>query len=139
MGKGSSKSPTQEGAAHIDGKAPDQVQRSLKRTSQKVTYRLQRAREHERVRQVGRRAHLPLLTIWKAAGTTAHVRVGIVVPLHGKSAVARNRLKRRLHYILRSEILPRSEAYDAVVRARPSAYSASFESLRRCMTEALLA
>ena len=136
MGKGSSKSPPQEGASRADGEAPDQIQRRLRGTRRKVSYRLKHVREHERVRHHGRRTQFPLLTVWKAAGATSHPRVAVIVPLHGNSAVARNRLKRRLHHILREDILSIAGVLDIVVRARPPAYSAGFQELRNGLIEA---
>ena len=66
---------------------------------------------------------------------TAPLRVGIIVPLHGHSAVERNRVKRRLREIVR---LRRSAAVltgTMVVFALPSAYGASFEELGSELTE----
>jgi ribonuclease P protein component len=61
-------------------------------------------------------------------------RVGAIVPRHGRSAVARNRLKRRLREILRIDVLPRMTVLhvptDVMVRARREAYEASFAELR---------
>ncbi len=80
---------------------------------------------------------MPLLTVWRAPGKMALPRVAVVVALHGHSAVARNKLKRRLRHILRAEILPRaSQSYDAVVSVRPGAYSASFDVLRDSLKQA---
>lgn len=91
------------------------------------------------MRQSGRRINVPFLTVWKADGAELQPRVGIVVALHGHSAVARNRLKRRLRHIMRSEILRlATEPFDAIVSARSSAYTASFDALRAAVTEAFL-
>jgi ribonuclease P protein component len=57
-------------------------------------------------------------------------RMGLVVPKFQSSAVARNRLRRRLREIWRGEIQQRQPAWDLVIRTRREAYSASFESLR---------
>lgn len=65
----------------------------------------------------------------------------MVVPLHGHGAVERNRLRRRLREILRTEWLPgarqRGDAVDLVVRTRPAAYELSFPELRAHLLEAL--
>jgi ribonuclease P protein component len=57
-----------------------------------------------------------------------------VVPKHRQTAVARNRVKRRLREILRLEVLPRLErcrlGVDVLVRARRAAYGASYRELR---------
>ncbi len=55
----------------------------------------------------------------------------MIVPKHKQTAVARNRVKRRLRELLRLELLPDLPALDVVVRAFPQAYDASFDALRR--------
>ena len=59
-----------------------------------------------------------------------HARIGIVVPRYGLSAVARNRLRRRVREILRRDLLPGLPAIDLVVRTRRAAYAARFAVLR---------
>lgn len=66
-------------------------------------------------------------------------RVGIIVPRYGKSAVARNTVKRRLRELARLELLPSlamRPAMDVVIRATPSAYAASYETLRAALQKA---
>lgn len=57
------------------------------------------------------------------------------MPKHRRSAVARNRLKRRLREIARVEMLPRMDARaarsDILIRAHASAYEATFADLRQ--------
>ena len=64
-------------------------------------------------------------------------RAAIVVPRHGRSAVERNRLKRRLREIVRLCWLPVAPPSDLVIRARPDAYERDFAQLRdgivRCL------
>lgn len=56
------------------------------------------------------------------------------MPKHRHGSVERNRLKRRLREIGRTELLPRlnaaGEHLDVLVRARPEAYTAEFAALR---------
>jgi ribonuclease P protein component len=52
-----------------------------------------------------------------------------VVPRYKHTAVARNRLKRRLRELSRLRLLPADIAADVVVRVRPEAYGASFDAL----------
>lgn len=59
-----------------------------------------------------------------------HVRVAVVVPKYGFTAVRRNKLKRRLRELARRELLPRPCSCDLVIRARREAYAASFDALR---------
>lgn len=60
----------------------------------------------------------------------AYLRIGLVVPRYGHSAVDRNRLKRRLREIVRCELLSTNRADDLVIWARPPAYDASFTDLQ---------
>jgi ribonuclease P protein component len=56
--------------------------------------------------------------------------MGLVVPKFQASAVARNRLRRRLREIWRREIQPVQPAWDVVIKARREAYGATFDALR---------
>jgi len=67
---------------------------------------------------------------------SGHARTGIIVPRYQSSAVARNRLRRRLKEILRREVLRRLPPIDLVIRAKRSAYAASFAVLRAELTDA---
>ena len=57
-------------------------------------------------------------------------RIGLLVPKFQLSAVARNRLRRRLREIWRRDIQPRQPAWDLIIRARREAYAAGFDTLR---------
>lgn len=67
--------------------------------------------------------------IW-SDNSTGHPRIGLIVPKHRSTAVARNRLRRRLREICRVELLGRLPAWDVVVRARPEGYRCGFAELR---------
>jgi ribonuclease P protein component len=56
-------------------------------------------------------------------------RVGLIVPRFRQSAVARNRVKRRLRELSRTRLLPTDVAADIVIRIRPEAYHAAFSAL----------
>ena len=58
-----------------------------------------------------------------------HTRVGLIVPRFRQSAVARNRVKRRLRELSRTRILPTELAADIVIKIRPEAYRAPFALL----------
>lgn len=58
------------------------------------------------------------------------MRVGVIVPRYHHTAVARNRLKRRLREIARRELLPQGLELDVVIRASDGAYALSFAALR---------
>jgi ribonuclease P protein component len=60
-----------------------------------------------------------------------HARIGLVIPKHGRSAVDRNRLKRRLRELCRLLLLPGAPPLDVVIHARPSAYRVTFDELER--------
>ena len=70
------------------------------------------------------------------ASLRACARVGVVVPKYKHSAVARNRLKRRLRELVRLEWLPMLPAMDVVVRVIPPAYDRDFDALRSEMRQA---
>lgn len=63
--------------------------------------------------------------------TAGHPRMGLVVPKFQSTAVARNRLRRRLTEIWRREIQGQQGARDLIVRARPDAYRATFGELQQ--------
>jgi ribonuclease P protein component len=67
--------------------------------------------------------------IW-ADNMTGHPRMGLIVPKFQSSAVARNRLRRRLREIWRRDIQAAQPAWDLVIRARREAYAAPFTALR---------
>lgn len=66
------------------------------------------------------------------------MRVGLVVPRYKHTAVARNRLKRRLRELSRLHLLPTDLPADVVVRIRPEAYAATFEALAADIARALV-
>jgi ribonuclease P protein component len=88
------------------------------------------------------------LDVFLRPAQAAGPRVGIVVPKHGRTIVERNRLKRRLREILRTQWLPDERGRvaaegggrDLLVRVRPTAYAAGFEelatALRTCLAPA---
>jgi ribonuclease P protein component len=81
-----------------------------------------------------RTQHLDL--VWRHSDL-GHARLGLIVPLHQSSAARRNRLRRRLREILRRDVLRNLPAVDLVIRAKRSAYTASFAVLRAELTGAV--
>ena len=61
---------------------------------------------------------------------TGQSRIGLIVPKFQSSAVARNRLRRRLKEIWRRELESGLPPCDLVVRARREAYGARFAQLK---------
>jgi ribonuclease P protein component len=75
-----------------------------------------------------RTGHLDLFTRPSPVGSS---RLAVLVPRFTFTAVRRNALRRRLREICRREVLPLlPEPTDVTVRARASAYSARFATLR---------
>ena len=58
------------------------------------------------------------------------MRVAIVVPKWGNTAVRRNLLKRRLRELSRALLFDKDASRDVVLRARREAYDAAFTDLR---------
>ena len=56
--------------------------------------------------------------------------MGLIVPRFQETAVARNRLRRRLREVWRREVLPAQPAWDVVIRARRESYAAPYATLR---------
>lgn len=78
----------------------------------------------------GRRSRQSHLDIYWTPGLAGHGRLGLIVPRFRNSAVARNRLRRRLKELWRRELQGRLPAVDVVFRARPESYRASFGVFR---------
>lgn len=79
----------------------------------------------------GKRLRTTHLEVRAVASPLGRCRVGIVVPKHKRTAVERNRLKRRLRELVRLMLLPGAPAVDVVIRARRETYEATFEALGR--------
>ncbi len=73
----------------------------------------------------GARRRSGRLDIYWRPNDLGHPRLGVIAPRHGRTAVARNRLRRRLREHLRRRILPMLPSLDLVVRARFAAYAAT--------------
>jgi len=71
-----------------------------------------------------------LLDVRRLDSAAGRVRVAIVVPKYGHTAVRRNKLKRQLRELARQTLLPRPMSCDVLLRARREAYAASFDVLR---------
>jgi ribonuclease P protein component len=93
-------------------------------------HRLARASDIRRCLNEGRRRRYEHLDMIWTDNTTGHPRMGLIVPKFQSSAVARNRLRRRLREIWRVHLQPHQPAWDLVIRARREAYGAGFDALR---------
>ena len=81
------------------------------------------------VRAKGKQLRGTVLEIRTVSATTPP-RVGIIVPRHSHTAVDRNRIKRRLREIVRTERLVSPALGAVVVFALPAAYGVTFDALR---------
>lgn len=77
----------------------------------------------------GKRVRTEHLELRALASPLPYARVGLIVPKHRATGVARNRLKRRLREIVRTRALGALPAVDVVIRARREAYGATFAEL----------
>jgi ribonuclease P protein component len=84
-----------------------------------------------RLRRKGKRLRTSYLEVRVLASPVALGRAGIVVPKHKRTVVERNRLKRRLRELCRTELLPNLREMDILVRAMPETYDQSFDVLKR--------
>jgi ribonuclease P protein component len=73
---------------------------------------------------------MALLDVIWTDNSAGHPRMGLIVPKFQSTAVARNRLRRRLREIWRREVQGGQPDRDVVIRARREAYRASFADLR---------
>lgn len=79
--------------------------------------------------------HLDLFTRPSPVGSS---RLAVIVPRYTHTAVRRNQLRRRIREIGRRAVLPvLAEPTDLAVRARASAYGATFRTLRNELIETL--
>lgn len=78
----------------------------------------------------GRRRRGTLLEMIWLDNDVGHPRLGLIVPRGRQTAVARNRLRRRLREIWRREVQQAQPAWDLLVRAKGEAYDAPFAALR---------
>ena len=92
--------------------------------------RLARGPELAACWEQGRRLYTPHLDLAWHPSPLGYARMAIVVPRFQFTAVARNRLRRRLREILRRYPVASLPAVDLVVRAKRAAYAAPFARLR---------
>ena len=93
--------------------------------------RLGGAEDFRRVLGRGKRQRLGSLDLWWVPNEVGHPRLGLVVPKFQSTAVARNRLRRRLKEVARRVVLPRLEPVDLVIRIRREAYGATAGQLAK--------
>jgi ribonuclease P protein component len=106
--------------------------------------RIRKTRDIRTILRRGKRRRTAHLDVFLSSSPVSRCRWGLIVPKHRHTIVERNRLKRRLREVGRTEVLPRlwreGLAVDVLVRARREAYGAGFRELRDellAMTEGL--
>jgi ribonuclease P protein component len=65
------------------------------------------------------------------------MRVGVVVPKYGHTAVARNQLKRRLRELVRLHLLSLLHGVDVAIWAQRAAYDLSYDELHAAFERAI--
>ena len=85
----------------------------------------------------GRRLAARYVDLAWCTNAVGHPRLGVIVPRFQHSAVARNRVRRRLREIARRGPLTTLRPVDVLVRARRAAYGAAFTDLRADLAQAL--
>lgn len=132
MGPGHAFAPPQEGAQAVDRSHSLQARSELTARSERLTRanRLGRVSDIRHCQVTGQRRRSRYLEIMWADNSTGHPRMGLIVPKFQSSAVARNRLRRRLREVWRREIAPMQPSWDLLVRAKREAYAAPYAALR---------
>ncbi len=79
----------------------------------------------------GKRRRTDHVDLFTRPSPTGQSRLAVIVPRYRHTAVQRNQLRRRLREIARRQVLPVLVApTDIAVRARATAYGATFQLLR---------
>jgi ribonuclease P protein component len=103
------------------------------------TARLRASRDIQHLLRTGKRCSVACIDIFIGPAKAEAPRLGVIVPRYGRSAVERNRLRRRLKEIARRDWLPaaRTEGkdLDVLVRAREAAYDRSFGALQALLLD----
>lgn len=92
--------------------------------------RITQRADFQRIMGKGKRLRTSDLNVHWVASPLLIPRAGLIVPLHGRGAVARNRLKRQLRNLVRIELLPLLCPVDIVIRCQASAYACTYALLR---------
>ena len=138
MGACHTVSPAQKGAQAPHRAPAVQTPEPVTRERFPRRARLTRGSDLTSCWEAGRRRRTPHLDLAWRPNSAGHARMGIIVPRFQSSAVARNRLRRRLREILRRDVLPQLPPIDLVVRAKRVAYAATFAVLRAELTDVMI-
>lgn len=131
LGSRSAFAPPQKGPQASDGARTFEARGKLTAAERlPAARRLARTADLRRVQQRGRRQRLEHLDVLWTDNQTGHARMGLIAPKFQFTAVARNRLRRRLRELWRRELMGTVPPLDVVIRARREAYDAGFAALR---------
>jgi len=123
--------PSQEGSQASHRSHPFETRRKLTAAERLPRVgRLTRTAQLRRVQETGKRRRLPHLDVLWTDNHAGHSRVGLIVPKFQSTAVARNRLRRRLREVWRRQLVQGMPHWDVVIRARREAYGPSFAVLQ---------
>jgi ribonuclease P protein component len=87
------------------------------------------------VKKAGRRLRTEHLEVRTVASLLSHVRLAVIVGKHRHTIVERNKLRRQLRELARTEFIPFHREIDVVIRSLPNAYDTAFDVLRREIEE----
>lgn len=135
VGSRGPQSTPQEGPQAVSRSVAVEARRALTDEGLPRSWRLNRTADIVAVLRSGQRRRTLWLDLAWRTNEEGHPRLGLVIPRHGATVVARNRLRRRLRELIRRRILPALSPVDLVVRSRASAYRAAFRKLATDLEE----
>jgi ribonuclease P protein component len=131
LGPGSAFPPPEEGAAAPDHLPPVEARAGLTvGEAFPRSRRLARAADIRRCLAKGRRRRSAFLEFIWIDNAVGHPRMGLIVPRFQATAVARNRLRRRLKDAWRKRVHSSQPAWDLLIRAKREAYGATYPVLQ---------
>ncbi len=104
----------------------------------KRKFRLTNATDFKRVRRFGKSYAHPLVVLVISPNELQISRFGVSVSKALGNAVQRNRVKRQLREIIRTELVQASSGWDAVVIARSKLAQASFSEIHDALDDLLV-
>ena len=122
--------PPEETAQAVGHPVAEQARSGLTPEGLPRRWRIGRADDLAAVSRHGTRRRTSRLEIAWLPNTLGHPRLGLIVPRYGRSAVARNQLRRRLREHARRTFLPSLPPLDVVIRSRAAAYGAPRSDIR---------
>ena len=100
-------------------------------------HRLRRTADIARVRRRGRRVACPYFVLFVAPGSAESTRLAVTAPRRLGTAVARNRMRRRLRAAFQPHLTTPQPVVDMVAQARPPAHDAAWACLGRAVAQSV--